>query len=58
MKTIIPFGSSETDALVMRWLATQKITPDMVMGYKIGRDAGGTSTIELQMWFDDTKKED
>lgn len=52
-KTMIGFGISETDALVMRWLADNGIDHKLVSAYMIGRDSDGNSTIFLTMHFND-----
>jgi hypothetical protein len=47
-----PLGTSETDALVMRYLARRGIDHRDVMAYEIRR-AAQQSVITLEMWFSD-----
>ena len=53
VKRMISFGSSETDALVMRWLADNGIDHKLVRAYAIERSRDDNSTITLTMHFND-----
>lgn len=50
-KTIVPFGQSPTDKLVMQWLGVKMIDPNDVLGYRIARGNGDLPTIELTLHF-------
>lgn len=56
-KRIIPFGSSNIDAIVMEWLKNNGINPNIVSGYNIERNAGHFSTITLKCPFEDEPAE-
>ena len=57
-KRIVPFGTSETDELVKRYLARGPINPTDVLGYRIERSAERGGVLTLTLFFQDESAAD